>query len=145
MRMFLIIFLSIVIAGLGYYNVKTNPWISVEQCFENPEFYDGKLVARYSEPLIGEIYPDGFQLQQKKAPSIRVYSDTTGLISGKFVGMRALFHKEGYLEAISLHVAKRRRYKMWISVLPAFLVGILLFRYFRWNKQKKWIEVKDHA
>ena len=145
MRWTLIILLFLIICGLGYYNTQTNPWISVEQCLNDPSGYDGKLVTRYREPLIGEIYKDGFQLIQKKAPSIRVYADTTGLISGKFVGMRAVFHKEGYLEVQSIHVAKRRRYKIWISVLPVFFVGFMVFKTFRWNRKIHCVELRKNA
>jgi hypothetical protein len=130
------------VLGLCIYNARTNPWISVSDCLEDPEAYDGKMVARYREPMIGEIFPDGFRLLQKQAPSIRVFSDTTGLVSGEFVGMRAIFHKQGYLEAISIHVAKRRRHKIGISVVPVFFIGFLLWKYFNWNRKKRWIEVK---
>jgi len=145
MRWILILLLFITVCGLGYYNTRTSPWISVADCLEDPEAYDGKLVTRYREPLIGEIFADGFQLIQKNAPSIRVYADTTGLISGKFVGMRAVFHKQGYIEVRSLHVAKRRRYKIWISVLPVFLVGFLCLKTFRWNQKTHCVELRTNA
>ena len=67
------------------------------------------------------------------------------LKEGEFVGMRAIFHREGYLEAVALHVAKRRREKIWISVLPVFLVGFLFIRNFRFNLKSFQIELRKHA
>ena len=140
-----IVLLLGLILSLCFYNARTNPWISISQCLENPEAYHGKVVTRYREPIIGKIFPDGFLLLQKQGPSIRVIADTTSLKNGEFIGMHAIFHKEGYLEAVALHVAKRRREKMWVSVFPVILIGMMFVRYFRFNIKNMEIGFKEYA
>ncbi len=141
-------YISLLLLGLfslSYFSVHDHPWISVADCLGNPEKYDGTVITSYYEPKIGEIYTDGFELLQKHYPSIRVYADTTGLIQGEYVGLKAIFYEEGYLKAVDLIIAKKRREKIWISVLPTILIGILLLKYFRLNWKPLQIELKKHA
>lgn len=111
-----------------------SPWLTLDDCLENPEKYDDKLVTSFREPMIAEIYADGFLLRQKAGQNIKVFSDTTGLVLNKYIGLAATFHKEGYLEAVHLKVSENRRYKIGLSILPTLLVIGLFFRFFRWNK-----------
>ena len=116
-----------------------NPWLSLDACLKAPDFYDGQLVTSFREPLISEIYEDGFLLTQKAGQSIKVVTDTSGLILNKYIGLTATFHKEGYLKAVHLRVSENRRYKIVLSVLPALLVAGLFFRFFKWdNISKTW-------
>jgi hypothetical protein len=131
--------------SLSYFSVHYHPWISVADCLENPDKYDGAEVTNYHEPLIGEIYADGFDLLQKHNPSIHVYSDTAELIEGEYIGLKAIFHKEGYLKVVDLVVARKRREKIWISILPVILIGFLLLKYFRLNRSPFQIELNRHA
>ena len=131
--------------SLSYFSVHHHPWISVADCLEDPEKYDGAVVTSYHEPIIGEINADGFNLLQKHNPSIRVYADTTGLIKGEYVGLKAVFRKEGYLKKVELIVARKRREKIWISILPTILIGFLLLKYFRLNRSPFQIELNKHA
>ena len=112
---------------------------------QNPEKFDGEWVTHYHEPMIGEIYADGFQLLQLNRSPIRVTADTTGLIQEKFLGLRAIFHKEGYLEAVSLHVSRNRRYKIGLSVLPVLFIGLLLIRFYRIDWKQCQIELRKNA
>lgn len=121
------------------------PRISVAECLQNPETYEGCMITEYWEPKIGSIYSDGFLLQQRHAPSIRVYCDTSGLISGEFVGLRAFFHKEGHLQAVRAGVARNRKYKIWLSAIPVLFIGFFFFRYFRINIKNFQIELKENA
>ena len=114
-----------------------NPWLSLNQCLENPKLHDGRTVTRFREPRIAEIHTEGFLLKQKSGKSIPVIADTTGLIPGKYIGLVAVFHKEGYLEAVHLKVSQNRRYKIGLSILPALLVLALFFRFFRWDRKSK--------
>jgi hypothetical protein len=133
------------LAFLSYFSIHIHPWISVADCLENPTKYDKVVVTSYYEPTIGKLHPDGFDLLQKRNPSIRVYSDTAGLSEGEYIGLKAVFHKEGYLKAIDLVVAKKRREKIWISILPTILIGMLLVKYFRFDPKRFQIELKKHA
>jgi len=136
------IILFVLITLLSFYGAHFHPWIELNQCLENPEEHNGQIVTHFREPTIGNIYSDGFQLLQHHGPSIRVYSDTTGLVTGEYIGLKGIFHKKGYIEAISLHVAKNRRYKIWLSVLPVLLIVGLLIKYYRFDFKKFQIEPK---
>ena len=144
-RIIKISILLFLLLALSYYGAHFHPWIETSDCLDRPGEYDGKLVTLYSEPMIGEIYSDGFQLLQKHRPPIRVYSDTTGLHTGEFIGLRATFHREGYLQAVSLRVARNRRYKIWLSILPVIFIGIALLHFFRINWKPFQIEQRKHA
>lgn len=137
--------LMILIVCLSFYSRYFHPWISVTDCLRDPEAYNGRIVSRYREPKVGTIYPDGFELLQRDGPCIRVYSDTTGLLSGEYIGMEAVFHKEGYLKAASIQLTTKRRHKIWISVFPVLLTGFLLVRNFRFNYRKFRIELRENA
>ena len=139
------VILSTLLILLSFYGAYFHPWIELNQCLKNPEQYDGKMVTHFREPMIGTIYSDGFQLLQRRGPSIRVYSDTTGLIKGKYIGLKGIFHKKGYIEAVSFHVAQNRRYKIWLSVLPVLLIAVFFVRYYRFDFKKFQIKVKDYA
>jgi hypothetical protein len=145
MRSLYIFLLLSSLFSLSYFSVHHHPWISVTDCLKNPDKYNGVVVTNYFEPTIGKIYADGFNLLQKHNPSIRVDADTTGLIKGEYVGLKAIFHKAGYLKAVDLVVARKRREKIWISVIPTILIGFLLLRYFRLNWKPFQIELKKHA
>ena len=145
MRWIFICLLLVLIVLLSFYSVNHRPWIHIKDCLENPEKYDGTLITNFSEPQIQEIYIDGFLLQQNQIPPLRVYSDTTGLILGEYIGLQAIFHKEGYLEATVVQISKNREEKIWISVLPVFFVGFLFFRYYRFNIKKIQIELRKDA
>jgi len=136
---------SILLIALSVVTVYHHPWISLNDCYENPEKYDGKLVTHFREPVIAEILDDGFILKQYQGPSIKVFAETTNLKTGEFVGLKAIFHKEGYLEAVSCRIAKNRRYKIWLSVIPVVLVAFFLFQSFQVEWKTIRIRVKDHA
>lgn len=124
-------FLSLLLFGLCAYGRYFHPWISLSDCLKHPEKYDQHVVLSFDEPVIGKIDSTGFELLHKGGPPVYVYADTSGLKTGEFVALSAVFHKQGYLTAIRAAVAHRRREKMAVSVIPVIFVGILFFRYFR--------------
>ena len=130
---------------LSFYGARHHPWIHIKDCLQDPVQYDGKLVTDFSEPMIGEIHADGFTLLQKQIPPVRIYSDTTDLIQDEYVSLQGIFHKEGYVTATVVGIAKNRKEKIWISVLPVFFVAILFVRYYRFNVRKCQIELREHA
>lgn len=144
-RTIILLVIGITLISLSFYSAHFHPWIELKDCLQNPQKYDGQLVTSYKEPMIGEIYPDGFQLIQKQVTSIRVYSDTTGLSTGEYVGIRAVFHKEGYLVATNLKIARNRRVKIWISVIPVLIICSFLTYYYRLNIKTLQIELRKHA
>jgi len=143
-RLISIIILLIIISMLCMYTGITHPWLNIKECLEHPEKYDGKLITEYWEPQIGTIYSDGFQLKQLHAPSIRVICDTSGLKTGKYVGMKAYFKKQGYLVAEKAIVADKREYKIWISVIPVLIILVLFIRCYNFNIKKFQFELRNN-
>jgi hypothetical protein len=130
---------------LSYYSAFYHPWITLNECLDDPVKYDGYTITSFKEPMIGNIYSDGFQLILKDGNSIRVYCDTTGLISREYIGLIAVFHQEGYLVAKDLMIARNRRHKIWLSIIPVLFVCILLFNFYRFNLKKFLIESRSNA
>lgn len=133
------------LAGLCVWGAQNSPWLLLEEARADPVRYDNATVNMFLYPKIGEIYSDGFLLTERGGRSIRVYCDTTGLIEDKWVGLEAVYHKEGYLIARTVKVAKNRGYKVYFSLLPVFLIGILGVRRFTWDWQTRTIRLRTHA
>ena len=125
--------LLLLLCGLSYYGTLSAPWLKLTTCLQDPEEYDGSLVTYFSEPRIQEITNSGFILHTSSG-TIPVLSDTAGLRQGEYIGLTAIYHKEGYLTATRWVISKNRRYKIILSILPVCLVAFLFFRTFRWNR-----------
>jgi hypothetical protein len=137
--------LAVVTAGLCVRSAFFHPWLSLNTCMARPTENDGKRVTQFHEPKIATIFGDGFLLTQKKGPSIRVFCDTTGLVEGEFVGIKAVFHKEGYLDEAVTQVARLRREKIAVSIVTAVAVCFFFLLRFRWNWRECRLEPKKHA
>ncbi|MBN1783033.1 hypothetical protein JW948_18000 [bacterium] len=131
-RLTVMAFLFASLTGLCFYGMTHPPYLSLETCLNNPGKYDGRTVTYISEPYIREIKPDGFLLQHR-AGTIRVLSDTTGLRVNEYVGLVAVYHREGFLEARQIMISKNRRYKIIFSIFPVLLIAVLLLRHFKMN------------
>ena len=143
-RWFYIAILTILTGILCYYSARCHPWTDLKSCLNDPEAFDLRVVEQFDEPVIGKLLPDGFMLHHRQGPPVRVYADTTGLVQGEYIGMKAVFHREGYLEALSLRVARNRRYKIGLSMIPVIIIGILFIRVFRWDTHSvHWEERAD--
>lgn len=143
---FIIICLLIGITiGLSYYSSHFNPWLTLDECIQNPDQNDGCMVNSFREPMICQLFNDGFILRQSHGPSIRILCDTTNLTVGEYIGLKGIFHKEGYIEATAIQIAENRRYKIWLSTLPVLVIGFLFFKYFHFNLKIFQIELRENA
>jgi hypothetical protein len=142
-RWIIITGLSIVLAGLIVYGAAQNPWVTLNDALARPDQYDGRLINLFIYPKVERLTTNGFDIREVDGPMIHVLGDTAGLKVGEFVGMQAIFHKEGYLVATHAEISKRRKYKVIFSLLPVVLVGFLFIRSFQFNIRKGQIEVRD--
>lgn len=134
--LFLLIFLS-------WYGAKNNPWTTLKDAQANPDVYDGRLINLFIFPRITALYADGFQIKQVDGLSIRVFGDTTGLRTGEFVGLQAIYHHEGFLTATRATVAKNRKYKIVLSLIPVVFVLLLFGKFYRFNVRKFQFELSN--
>ncbi|MBN2103737.1 hypothetical protein JW835_06830 [bacterium] len=142
-RFFILFVLIILLTGLCYYGGTHTPWLKLSTCLEHPEKYDGQRVTYIREPKIEKVTPEGFILNHG-GDTLPVIADTTGLKANEYIGLVAIFHKEGYLEAVDMVISKNRRYKILLSVIPVLLTAFLFFRSFKINWKTMQFEMK-HA
>lgn len=137
MKMLIIIVTIAILITYGHL-VGNHKELSIKECLEAPEKYDGTLLVIKKETKIGNIYGDGFEIVQPyDNVTIFVSGDTTGLIKNAYVTLTATFHKEGYLELYSIHVHKHRRVKFIVSVVAVIIVFANFIRWFKFDVHHK--------
>lgn len=134
-RWILIFALILILGVLVWYGYRFNPKVTLKMCLDDPIKYDGMEIGVDTEAKVTELLADGF-IVKEVGHTIRVKGNPQNASSGNYVRMRAVFHKEGYLELKRLYVAKGRRTKIVVSIAPALLVLFLLFRtyLFDWRR-----------
>lgn len=120
----------LLLIGLIYYGYRYNPRVNLSMCLNDPLKYDRYEVSIGTEAKVVERLSDGFILQEM-GHTIRVKGDPQNVSPGDYVRLRAIFHKEGYLDLKLLYVAKGRRLKILVSIAPVVLVLFLFFRTYR--------------
>ena len=105
----------------------------------NPEKYDGSTIIVGNEATVQEIHDDGFTIQQM-GKNVRVFYSETDVRTSEFVVLKSTFHKPNTLQAHKVRIAKKRRAKIWLSVIPALLVCLYFIRRFRFNFRKFYFE-----
>jgi hypothetical protein len=118
--------------GLIWYGKAYNPAITLQQCLAAPERYDSARIEVATEAVIAAISDDGFILRQM-GKEIKVIGHGPDLRAGEFVSLTGIFHKEGWIEADKIHVAKKRRAKIAASLLPIIVVLVLFVKKFTFN------------
>jgi hypothetical protein len=59
--------------------------------------------------------------------------------------LKAVYHKEGYLSAVKLRTAYRRREKIVLSLIPAVWFVFIFFKNFRLRLKTFEFESRPHA
>lgn len=122
----------VILAGLMYYGRFYNPTLTLNDCLQQPEKYDGAYLELANELTVRAVYPDSFLIHQA-GHIVKVVGHAPAIGVNDFIALKAVFHKAGWLELVGVRVAEQRRAKIWISVLPVLLVLYLFFRQFRFN------------
>ncbi len=124
--------LLLIVVILVWYGYRFNPTVTLRMCLNNPLKYDGREIAVRTEAKVEKLMPDGF-LVMEAGHTIRVKGNPQNASLGDYVRMRAVFHKEGYLELKRFFVAKEKPLKIVVSIFPALLVFFLLLRTYRFD------------
>ena len=109
---------------------------SLQDCLSNPEHGDGVTLKFGGNSKAGEVSEDRFELVRGK-DKMTVMGRVGDLKKNDYIVMKAIFHKEGYLELKDIHVRKLRRLKIYLSVLPVFLVVGLILRQYKFDLKKR--------
>lgn len=139
LRLFRILLLTFLLAILIWYGHTFYPAVTLQMCLANPELHDGSTIVVGNEATIQEIYDDGFLIEQM-GKKVRVISSEQNVRLGEFVILKAVFHKPNLLEALEVRIAKKRRAKIWLSVIPALLVVAYFMKRFRFNVRQFYFE-----
>ena len=131
-RWILIFGLLLSLIALVWYGYRFNPRVMLKMCLDDPIKYDGIGIEVGTEAKVTKLLPDGF-IVKEAGRTIRVKGNPQNASMGDFVRMRAVFHKEGYLELKRLQVAKGKYIKIVVSIVPALLVLFLLFRTYKFD------------
>ena len=126
------IVLVLLIALLCAYGGLREPWVTIDGCLADPAAHDGATVYSPHESVIGRVMEGGFILSWG-GREIPVRGNARYLKAGTYVGVRGIFHREGYIEARAIHVGRFRRLKMLASMAGAAVVFAMLWRGFRWD------------
>lgn len=124
--------LLILLALLVLYGYRENPFVTLRMCLGDPHQYDGQEINIAQEATVAQLLTNGFLLRQMDQ-IIRVQGDSQNASPGDYVRMKAIFHKENYLELKRLYVAKGRRLKMIVSVVPVMYILFLFFKTYRFD------------
>lgn len=133
-RLFRITLYILVLSGLLIYGKTGNPAVTLDMCFKEPARYDGKTLSLGAAITVKEICADGFSIHQF-GRIVNVKGDPAGLAPGDYISIIAIFHQDGWLELVDLHVAKGQRYKILVSLLPVVLVMIFLGASFTFDRK----------
>ena len=108
-------------------------------CLDDPNKYDGSVIDVGNEAIVTGLYDDGFSTQQMGRMA-RVFGDIKNVEVGEFVVLRATFHKPNHLYASAVRIAKKRRLKIWLSVIPAIIIVVLFFTRFHFDFKSFYFE-----
>ncbi len=124
------ILLCALLAGLIYYGKEHNPAITLGMCMENPAAYDGQTIFIGTEITVREVLEDGFRIHQM-GRFARVYGESAQVKKGDSVQLVAQFRAPDQLVLEKLYIAKKRRWKIALSVVPVVLIAVALFSAFK--------------
>ena len=131
-RLSAMVLLAALIAFFCAYGGLREPGETLDGCLADPAAHDGAMVCSPHESVIGRVMEGGFTLKWD-GREIPVRGISRYLKSGTYVGVRGIFHREGYIEARAIHVGRFRRLKMLASVAGAAVVFALLWKGLRWD------------
>jgi hypothetical protein len=132
MRWAMAVGLVMVTAILCVYAGLYHPGLTLEECLSRPAACDGAVIYTPHESTIGDIAEGGFTLRWGHR-EIQVRGVAPSLQRGTYVQVKGVFHKEGYIDALAIHVGRYRRLKMAASAVGAAIVFFLVWKRFIWD------------
>ncbi|MDZ7289198.1 MAG: hypothetical protein ONB44_11655 [candidate division KSB1 bacterium] len=121
---------------LGAWANYSCPYPDLAEILANPKKFAGQRVAIFIEARIVEQTEDGFILMQR-GKRLRVHCEVKEAPVGEYVAVAGIFDPPDHLRADGLRLARDRRWKMSISVVPLLLLIILLPLALRFDHQTR--------
>lgn len=127
--------------ALGIAAEQTRPYPNLAEVINNAEKFNGRQIAIIVECRIGEVTPDGFVLKQMNV-EVLARTDEKKFRIGDDVVIEGIFQSPATLEVTRMHIASKRRMKMAISVIPAIVVVLLVFKNVGYDKMGGWFYLR---
>ena len=109
-----------------------NPAITLQMCLADPQAFDKTLIEIGAEVTVARVTRDGFTIRQMGV-EVPVRGTNHGIKPGEFIYLLAVFHQPGWLELKRFHIAKYRRAKIAVSILPIPLIAFLFLKKYRFS------------
>lgn len=123
---------ALILAASMKYGATNHPRVTLDLALANPQKYDNMLVDTVVEGRVFSVEQNGIILRSGEH-LIPVRGRIESADPGDFISLRALFHKQGWLELKEARVAKGRRGKIVLSALTATVVLCLFVRHYRFD------------
>jgi hypothetical protein len=135
-----------------WYSNRRNRYLTFAECLRNPERFAGAEVIIYLEPKIIAVTESYLLVSHPDGPmEVRIPEGFDGVVpeGAKLSDLRpgdsleavAVFRPPGYLELKAIRGAPLRRFKIALSIIPALVVAVLLFRSVR--REGAFLVMKD--
>jgi len=132
MRIVYAALLAASIALLCIYSARRHPGLTIDECLASPEAHDGATVCGPYAATVGALTDGGFILRWEGG-EIPVRGTHPDLLRGRYVSVRGVFRREGFIEAAVIGVGVHRRLKMAVCVAATLVVLFMLWRRFEWD------------
>ncbi len=134
------------IAVLGWWSWYSDPNPGLPEIMASPASYEGQEIKIGDEPVLESTDADSFTVRSR-GYRFRVTGNVSQEDVGRFIYVRGVFQlpesageEDGRVDPAEHYVARGRRAKIWLSVIPVIWVGVLLLRHFRINTSKLSVE-----
>lgn len=125
-----------VVLALCVYAGLYHPGITLDECLAHPAVHDGAVIYTPHEATIGDMVDGGFLLRWR-GRDIPVHGAFPSLPRGTYVKVKGVFHRQGYVEALAIHVGRYRRLKMAVSIVGAAIALYLVWKNFTWDGRER--------
>jgi hypothetical protein len=112
------------------------PYPELAEILAYPEKFAGRRVAVFIEAKVAEHTIDGFILNQR-GHRLRVHANIQDAPIDEFVAVAGVFQPPSDLQADAVHLARGRRWKMAVSVIPVLLLAFLVPRALRFDRRTR--------
>lgn len=126
----------VAVLALCVYAGLRHPGLTLDECLARPAEHDGAVIYTPHESTIGDAVDGGFLLRWN-GRGIPVRGAFTPLPRGTYVKVKGVFHREGYVEALVIHVGRYRRLKMAVSIVGAAVALYLVWKNFTWDWRER--------
>lgn len=133
-KIIVISLLTILLILLGFYDNKYNGEEYRIEKRKNPEWNLGGIYVKqvtdsffYADGIRDSIVGINYKKALPKGENLQI---------GDLLQIKSIHLNGDTVDVKFIHISRTRTYKIWLSVIPVFIIFFLFFKYFRFNKEK---------